>query len=111
MLGHGREALGCEREALRRKREVLDQEREGPGGQREDPGARREVLRGEFEAGRRDHVGASADSAAVATEIAEQVRLLDGLVGHRCKSYFKTSQRAGGKTGHEAIDCQLTGDV
>ena len=45
---------------------------------------------GEFEktleatrAGRRDHVGASADLAAVATEIAEQVRLLDGLVRYR----------------------------
>ena len=31
-------------------------------------------------AGRRDHVGASADLRSVATEIAEQVRLLDGLV-------------------------------
>jgi len=31
-------------------------------------------------AGRREHVGASADLRAVATEIAEQVRLLDGLV-------------------------------
>ena len=34
-------------------------------------------------AGRRDPVGASADLAAVATEIAEQVRLLDGLVRYR----------------------------
>jgi hypothetical protein len=34
-------------------------------------------------AGRRDHVGASADLRAVATEIAEQVRLLDGLVRYR----------------------------
>jgi hypothetical protein len=45
---------------------------------------------GEFEktleatrSGRRDHVGASADLDAVATEIAEQVRLLDGLVRYR----------------------------
>jgi hypothetical protein len=34
-------------------------------------------------AGRRDHVGASADLDAVATEIVEQVRLLDGLVRYR----------------------------
>ena len=34
-------------------------------------------------AGRRDHVGASADLEAVATEIVEQVRLLDGLVRYR----------------------------
>jgi len=34
-------------------------------------------------AGRRDHVGASADLVAVAAEIAEQVRLLDGLVRYR----------------------------
>jgi hypothetical protein len=34
-------------------------------------------------AGRRDHVGASADLRSVATEIAEQVRLLDGLVRYR----------------------------
>jgi len=34
-------------------------------------------------AGRRDHVGASADLEAVASEIAEQVRLLDGLVRYR----------------------------
>src|SRR6267143_7300635 len=34
-------------------------------------------------AGRRDHVGATADLRAVATEIAEQVRLLDGLVRYR----------------------------
>jgi hypothetical protein len=34
-------------------------------------------------AGRRDHVGASADLRAVATEITEQVRLLDGLVRYR----------------------------
>jgi hypothetical protein len=34
-------------------------------------------------AGRRDHVGASSDLSAVATEIAEQVRLLDGLVRYR----------------------------
>jgi len=34
-------------------------------------------------AGRREHVGASADLRAVATEIAEQVRLLDGLVRYR----------------------------
>ena len=34
-------------------------------------------------AGRRDHVGASADLEAVVTEIAEQVRLLDGLVRYR----------------------------
>jgi hypothetical protein len=45
---------------------------------------------GEFEktleatrAGRRDHVGASADLQAVAAEIAGQVRLLDGLVRYR----------------------------
>jgi hypothetical protein len=45
---------------------------------------------GEFEqtleaarAGRRDHVGASADLQAVTVEIAEQVRLLDGLVRYR----------------------------
>lgn len=34
-------------------------------------------------AGKRDHVGASADLQAVAAEIAEQVRLLDGLVRYR----------------------------
>ena len=34
-------------------------------------------------AGRRDHVGASADLTAVASEIVEQVRLLDGLVRYR----------------------------
>ena len=34
-------------------------------------------------AGRRDHVGASADLRSVAAEIAEQVRLLDGLVRYR----------------------------
>ena len=34
-------------------------------------------------AGRRDHVGASADLRAVASEVAEQVRLLDGLVRYR----------------------------
>ena len=34
-------------------------------------------------AGRREHVGASADLRAVATEITEQVRLLDGLVRYR----------------------------
>jgi hypothetical protein len=33
--------------------------------------------------GRREHVGASADLRAVATEIAEQVRLLDELVRYR----------------------------
>ena len=47
---------------------------------------------GEFEqtleatrAGRRDHVGASADLQAVTKEIAEQVRVLDGLVRYRFK--------------------------
>lgn len=34
-------------------------------------------------AGRRDHVGASADLRSVAAGIAEQVRLLDGLVRYR----------------------------
>src|SRR5512142_2680144 len=34
-------------------------------------------------AGRRDHVGASVDLAAVASVIAEQVRLRDGLVHYR----------------------------
>jgi hypothetical protein len=34
-------------------------------------------------AGRRDHVGASADLKAVFSEISEQVRLLDGLVRYR----------------------------
>jgi hypothetical protein len=34
-------------------------------------------------AGRREHVGASADLVAVAADIAEQVRLLDGLVRYR----------------------------
>jgi hypothetical protein len=34
-------------------------------------------------AGRREHVGASADLWAVASEIAQQVRLLDGLVRYR----------------------------
>ena len=34
-------------------------------------------------AGRRDHVGASSDLNAVASEIAEQVRVLDGLVSYR----------------------------
>jgi len=34
-------------------------------------------------AGRRDHVGASADLQAVITEITEQVRVLDGLVRYR----------------------------
>ncbi len=34
-------------------------------------------------AGRRDHVGASADLKSVHTEITEQVRLLDGLVRYR----------------------------
>ena len=34
-------------------------------------------------AGRRDHVGASADLQVVTAEIAEQVRLLDGLVRYR----------------------------
>jgi len=45
---------------------------------------------GEFEqtleatrAGRREHVGASADLKAVLAEIAEQVRLLDGVVKYR----------------------------
>ena len=45
---------------------------------------------GEFEktleatrAGRRDHVGASADLQVVTAEIVEQVRLLDGLVRYR----------------------------
>ena len=33
--------------------------------------------------GRREHVGASADLAAVAAEIAEQVQLLDGVVQYR----------------------------
>ena len=34
-------------------------------------------------AGRRDHVGASADLKSVLGEIGEQVRLLDGLVRYR----------------------------
>jgi len=34
-------------------------------------------------AGRREHVGASADLKAVAAEIKEQVRVLDGLVRFR----------------------------
>ena len=34
-------------------------------------------------AGRRDHVGASADLQSVTTEITEQVRLLDGMVRYR----------------------------
>lgn len=34
-------------------------------------------------AGRRDHVGASADLEAVLSEVSEQVRLLDGLVRYR----------------------------
>jgi hypothetical protein len=34
-------------------------------------------------AGRREHVGASADLEAVAAEIVEEVRLLDGLVRYR----------------------------
>jgi hypothetical protein len=34
-------------------------------------------------AGRREHVGASADLKAVFSEISEQVRLLDGLVRYR----------------------------
>ena len=34
-------------------------------------------------AGQREHVGASADLQAVATEISQQVRLLDGLVRYR----------------------------
>ena len=34
-------------------------------------------------AGRREHVGASGDLRAVASEITEQVRLLDGLVRDR----------------------------
>jgi hypothetical protein len=34
-------------------------------------------------AGRRDHVGASADLEAVSSEIVEQVRVLDGLVRYR----------------------------
>ena len=34
-------------------------------------------------AGRRDHVGASADLQAVASEISDQVRLLDGLVRYQ----------------------------
>ena len=34
-------------------------------------------------AGRREHVGASGDLPAVATEITEQVRLLDGMVRYR----------------------------
>jgi len=34
-------------------------------------------------AGRREHVGASADLVSVAAEIAEQVKLLDGLVRYR----------------------------
>ncbi len=34
-------------------------------------------------AGRRDHVGASADLKAVTAEISEQVRVLDGLVRYR----------------------------
>jgi hypothetical protein len=34
-------------------------------------------------AGRRDHVGASADLESVLSEITEQVRLLDGLVRYR----------------------------
>ena len=34
-------------------------------------------------AGRRDHVGASSDLNAVASEIAEQVCVLDGLVSYR----------------------------
>ena len=45
---------------------------------------------GEFEktleatrAGKRDHIGASADLRAVSAEIAEQVRVLDGLVRYR----------------------------
>jgi hypothetical protein len=45
---------------------------------------------GEFEqtlevsrAGRRDHVGASADLEAIGAEITEQVRLLDGVVKYR----------------------------
>ena len=45
---------------------------------------------GEFEqtieatrAGKREHIGASADLEAVAAEIAEQVRVLDGLVRYR----------------------------
>lgn len=35
------------------------------------------------QAGRRDHVGASADLEAVASEIAEQLKVLDGLVRYR----------------------------
>ena len=45
---------------------------------------------GEFEktleatrAGRREHVGASADLDAIGTEVAEQVKLLDGVVQYR----------------------------
>ena len=34
-------------------------------------------------AGRRDHTGASADLRRIATEIGEQIRLLDGLVRYR----------------------------
>ena len=34
-------------------------------------------------AGRRDHVGASADLKAISVEIVEQVRLLDGIVRYR----------------------------
>jgi len=34
-------------------------------------------------AGRREHVGASADLQAVAADIVEQVRVLDGLVRYR----------------------------
>jgi hypothetical protein len=36
--------------------------------------------------GRRDHTGATADLDAVATEIAEQVRILDGLMRYRFRS-------------------------
>ncbi|HET9708613.1 MAG TPA: hypothetical protein VFP39_09970, partial [Gemmatimonadales bacterium] len=34
-------------------------------------------------AGRRDHTGASSDLRRVASEVSEQVRLLDGLVRYR----------------------------
>ena len=37
-------------------------------------------------AGRREHVGASADLEAVAAEIVEQVRVLDGLMRYRFRS-------------------------
>ena len=59
-------------------------------------------------AGRREHVGASADLGAMASGIAEQVRLLDGLVRYRfgdnaeLMGAWASARNVGGRSGRTA---------